>query len=866
MERRNMLSKYAALVIMVLVLVAGLAACASSKDEVESPVDAVKNPTKVVRYEESNSFKNDLEAMMDYAHALQAMRWAAMCVMSNDFMYDDLSQCAPIEDVERNTTSMPRLFQIEQYIVEHADAYQEAFERLEEGGVFDDPAKTRNILSDGLAFIFGCRQSQVLGRKSVLAVMQKTGSTTNPAELERLFDIIPAEQRRGYNDAVTFWKDFSTGRLDSRANVIFQNLYTYDYINFGSTAKDMGISPAGNMSKTTADLVEKGGSLIIDVAPGNLGSSLGYAKDIWQTYQVTEEVGKHAIKGELSAEDGKKVLQQIFNLSCNYADQLKNFKETGKFEGTMNLIDDWDFFAAVDILNTAGNTMVFSDEFKQLFPPELKQQITSETVTITDKNGNQIPLIILRDNATGDIRVSFTLDKDGKIIMLPKDFGTKTLTVVDRQGRRHTKTVIVDKDKPTEVEIDLEELEEEDVTVLEDEPENGYIYLQPGSIYDKYGLSGTEEVRVRTNYLYYKAFADQESKWLSAKERSDMSQVVITYAANDTGEQRQGKVYVVCTNKDGKVLKQEVIKVTQDPKEATGDLIWATPSSISFDAEGGKQNIVLGSHPGYSFIGCVEGNDLAGWCYLEAVDSDPGSPTYAVNCEPNTTGEERSGVVTFYTANSKSALEDVLYNGVKADGTNVASTTVLIKQEATVVSGDIKIKEIMVEPHLAFRYNGGDVEYEDIFNVWEHQIKVYNVSVTKLSGDKAYVEGTYSGAIQYYNNDSQQETTVTFYIENVSQDYSKWKITSLNIDNYTHYKDTDSWGEEKQNYTATNIPCTTTGNFSSLVFTGKAADGVSGISGRSVGQGYNGYDNYKNTFESVEWEGNYTEVHITIEK
>lgn len=866
MERRNMLSKYAALVIMVLVLVAGLAACASSKDEVESPVDAVKNPTKVVRYEESNSFKNDLEAMMDYAHALQAMRWAAMCVMSNDFMYDDLSQCAPIEDVERNTTSMPRLFQIEQYIVEHADAYQEAFERLEEGGVFDDPAKTRNILSDGLAFIFGCRQSQVLGRKSVLAVMQKTGSTTNPAELERLFDIIPAEQRRGYNDAVTFWKDFSAGRLDSRANVIFQNLYTYDYINFGSTAKDMGISPAGNMSKTTADLVEKGGSLIIDVAPGNLGSSLGYAKDIWQTYQVTEEVGKHAIKGELSAEDGKKVLQQIFNLSCNYADQLKNFKETGKFEGTMNLIDDWDFFAAVDILNTAGNAMVFSDEFKQLFPPELKQQITSETVTITDKNGNQIPLIILRDNATGDIRVSFTLDKDGKIIMLPKDFGTKTLTVVDRQGRRHTKTVIVDKDKPTEVEIDLEELEEEDVTVLEDEPENGYIYLQPGSIYDKYGLSGTEEVRVRTNYLYYKAFADQESKWLSAKERSDMSQVVITYAANDTGEQRQGKVYVVCTNKDGKVLKQEVIKVTQDPKEATGDLIWATPSSISFDAEGGKQNIVLGSHPGYSFIGCVEGNDLAGWCYLEAVDSDPGSPTYTVNCEPNTTGEERSGVVTFYTANSKSALEDVLYNGVKADGTNVASTTVLIKQEATVVSGDIKIKEIMVEPHLAFRYNGGDVEYEDIFNVWEHQIKVYNVSVTKLSGDKAYVEGTYSGAIQYYNNDSQQETTVTFYIENVSQDYSKWKITSLNIDNYTHYKDTDSWGEEKQNYTATNIPCTTTGNFSSLVFTGKAADGVSGISGRSVGQGYNGYDNYKNTFESVEWEGNYIEVHITIEK
>lgn len=433
----------------------------------------------------------------------------------------------------------------------------------------------------------------------------------------------------------------------------------------------------------------------------------------------------------------------------------------------MNLIDDWDFFAAVDILNTAGNTMVFSDEFKQLFPPELKQQITSETVTITDKNGNQIPLIILRDNATGDIRVSFTLDKDGKIIMLPKDFGTKTLTVVDRQGRRHTKTVIVDKDKPTEVEIDLEELEEEDVTVLEDEPENGYIYLQPGSIYDKYGLSGTEEVRVRTNYLYYKAFADQESKWLSAKERSDMSQVVITYAANDTGEQRQGKVYVVCTNKDGKVLKQEVIKVTQDPKEATGDLIWATPSSISFDAEGGKQNIVLGSHPGYSFIGCVEGNDLAGWCYLEAVDSDPGSPTYAVNCEPNTTGEERSGVVTFYTANSKSALEDVLYNGVKADGTNVASTTVLIKQLAGSGGGNLEV-------------SGVDLKFGQI----KVQSSIYD-SPTWLSDtygyysyDKIWISDTYLTEITKTEN----SWHIEYRVDNDHSSYPRIMTVSFDLD------------------------------------------------------------------------------------
>lgn len=677
MERKNMLGRWTTLVVTALMMVAGFTACASSEEEVESPIEVVKNPTKVVRYEDSNYFKNDLETMMDYAHALQAMRWAAMCVMSNDFKYDDLSQCAPIEDMERNTTSMPRLFQIEQYVVEHADAYQEAFERLEECGVFEASSNTRGFLGDGLAFIFGCRQSQVLGRKSVLAVMQKNGSTTNTAELQRLYNLIPAEQRRGYSDAVTFWKDFSAGRLDSRANVIFQNLYTYDFMNFGSTAKDMGISPAGNMSKTTAELVEKGASLIIDAAPGSLGGALGYGKDIWQTYQVTEEVGKNAINGKLSVEDGKKVLQQLFNLGCNYADQLKNLKETGKFEGTMDLIDDWDFFAGIDLFNTTVNGAVFSDEFFQLFPPGTKEQITSETVTITDKNGNQIPLLILRDNATGDVRVSFTLDKDGNIVMVPKDFGTKTLTVVDRHGKRHTKTVIIDKD--TNIEIDMEELEAEE-TVLEDEPANGYLLLQPGSILDKFGLSGTEEVRVRTNYLYYSSHTDED--WIATSVKSDISQVSIRLAANDTGQERKGKVYVIATNKAGKPLKTEVINVTQMPKEATGDLVWTTPTSVSFDAGGGKQNIVVNHHPLYSFIGCMEGGDLAGWCYLESIDSEAGSPTYVINCEPNDTDKERSGTVTFYTANSRSALDAVLYSGAKPDGSTVAATTVLIKQEA----------------------------------------------------------------------------------------------------------------------------------------------------------------------------------------
>lgn len=836
----------------ITITLAAITACSSANEEISSPIETVKNPTKVVNYEDSKYFKDDLETMMDYAHSLQAMRWAAMCVMSNDFKYDDLSRPATIEDVERNTTSMPRLFQIEQYVVEHAAEYEAALERLEQGGALDDPAKTRGPLGDGLAFILGCRKSQVLGRKSVLAVMRKTGSTTNTAELQRLYNLVPAEQRRGYSDAVTFWTDFSAGKLDSRANVIFQNLYTYDYMNFGSTAKDMGISPAGNMAKTTADLVEKGGSLIISAAPGNLSSSLGYSKDIWQTYQVAGEVGSNLFSGKLSTEDGKKVLQQVFNLACNYADQLKNYAETRKFEGTMDLIDDWDFFAAVDVLNTTVNGSVFGDELLQLFPPELAEKIVPQVTFITDKNGNQIPLVILRDNTTGDVCVSYTLDKDGNIMMVPKDFGTKTLTVVDRDGHRHTKTVLVDEN--TNIEIDMEEMEKEE-TVLEDEPSHGYLLLQPGIITEKFGLSSTDEIRVRTNYLYYTCHT--EDKWISASPKTDISQVVVRLAANDTGEKREGKVFVIATNKAGKPLKTEVIEVTQMPKEAAGDLIWTTPTSVSFAPDGGKQSIVVNHAVGYSFIGCMEGSDLAGWCYLEATESDAGSPTYIINCEPNNTNEERSGTVTFYTANSKSALEAVLYSGAKPDGTTVAATTVLIKQEAGGES-DFEVNLITIAGHFkTVDHNGNENMGENLGGAV--QTKDGGSFTVTTKGKGLHIEGS---GTTYPMTGMTFHTHISLDIDDVSLiESQKSTITNLNLVTDTEsvytYGEKTTTSEGGAQLTAANIPMSD--DYAGLKYW--KGSGITGYSWSSTTTYHDGRTE-TSTMYIVENPANYIEVWI----
>lgn len=854
METKKRLGGWLALLWAALLTV-GFVACSSSEDSVigpDGPTAQVNSPTKVVPYEKTTTFQNDLDALATYALDQRALRWAYLLMASNGNI-ESAPFSASVEDIDGKVGQMVSeyMYGILEHMSENAEAYEEAFNRLADYGVLDkeNGQKTRGYKSDIIEFGLGVKKAEKMGRQSVMAILRSGGWATNTGKLTELYNTLPSSLTCGYSNASDFWADFSAGKIDSRSNQVFINLYTYDPMDFGAKADDLGVTPARNMAVAGADLINKGLNVVLDACP--LATQLSYGKDLYGAVDATANLIQNGdVKGFMQNMTGN-----LINYGRNWSkivDKMKN-NEMIYWEAAD---DFWDNYGQ-DIATVLNNDVVFGSDFKESLDHGSGEHLIPNIIKTRDANGKEISLVIILDEKTGQLTGGYVFDENGNIIADPKLPGIKKITVVDRNGRRKTKTVVVPPDEPTELVVDLDEGEQ----VLEDEPADGYIYLQPGSIYDEYGQSGTEEVRVRTNYLYYKAYADSESKWLSAKEYSDMSQVSITYAANDTGEKRQGKVYVVGTNKDGKVLKQEVITVTQDPKP-TGDLIWTTPTSVTFDGAGGKQNIVVNHDPNYSFIGVLEGNDLSGWCYLESVDSDPGSPTYVINCEPNNTGEERSGVATFFTANSRSALENVLYNGAKPDGTTVASTTVLIKQEATVVSGDIKIVEIEVEPHLAYRFNNGSVEYEDIFNVWEHQMKVYNVSVSKLSGDKAYVEGTYSDA----NNGLQQETTVTFYLENVSQDYSKWKIVSLNIDNFLNYKGSDSWSEEKQIFTATNIPCTSIGNFGSFLFTGKAADGVSGISGRSTAKGNNGYENYTNTFESVEWEGNYIEVHIKFEE
>lgn len=786
--------------LFLLVAVSLLTACSSSKedsvDTIDIPVDKVKNPTKVSSYEGSATFKNDLDALVTYMLDQRAFRWSYLIMASNGN-----SETAPfsatLENIDGDVGKIASefLYGILDHFIETSEAYEGAIERLSDYGIIEKEigSKTRGYKSDIFDFSLSCKKARSMGRKSVMAILRSGGWSTDTGKLNELYKTLPSNLTRGYSNATDFWSDFSAGKLDNRSNQVFVNLYNYDPMGFGATADDLGVTPARNIAIAGGDLISKGMNVALDACP--FATQIGYGKDIYNSLNATSDL--------ITKGDVKGFIQNMTNNLTSYGnDMIKIVNKMKKndviyWEAAENFWSEY----GQDLANVFINDVAFSDEAKEAMDKGKGAHLIPNIVMTKDANGQEIALVLIYDEKTGQLTAGYVFDKDGNIIADPKLPGMKKITVVDCNGRRVTKTVTVSGDEPNPVIVDMEEGN----VVLEDEPADGYLMLQPDKIYDEYGLSGTHEIRVRTNYLYYSS--STEEKWIATSTKTDISLVTIKLAANDTGEKRTGKVFVYGTNKDGKVLKKEVINVIQEPKPAKGDIVWTEPVAVAFDADGGKQNIVVGHFPGYSFIGCMEGSDLAGWCYLETAYSPAGEPTYTIKADPNTTGEERSGTVTFYASNSNSALENVLYNNAKPDGETVAETTVIIKQKA----GEKKEESLIWNIEIDFGIKTTLISEYDNFTIWDDDNGTFNSYIKVDKKEKSY---HISGLKEEASSKEEAKRTIEFDLAYDGNNYG----------NITNLKVTCDWKNlsgdyEGSNYTYTLHAKTIPVNYNSYIGT-----------------------------------------------
>jgi len=647
-----------------LILMTGLCACSSGNDEPEpdlKPGDTVTDFKQVKQYSATAQFQNDLDALVTYAFDIRAVKWTYYLMASNGKNGEPFS--VKPEDIEKTKDSKAYaegLYDIIDDIVERSEQYEEALQRLEDSDVLTRPtSQTRGILSDAIDFMFSCKKTQTMGRKSVVTVMRELGWTNDAKKLKEVYDGLPSNLKRGYSNSNDFWRDFSKGNLDSRANQVFVNMYNYADPSFGDKARDLDITPGKNITVAGAELIEKGSALVIDASP--MSAQLGYGKDLYNSVKATEDLFKKGdVKGFMQnvtgnlinyGRDAAKLAHKMQGLDIIYWDAADNF---------------WDNFGK-DAATIYANDIAFESYLK-----EDTGELIPNMVRTRDKNGQEINLLVMVDTQSGKTIIGYVFDKDGNIIANPELPGNKQITVVNRNtGKRTTKTVPVPEDGETVVETEFDEV------VLDENPKDGYIEVK-SSPFSIPSTGGNYKAMIVSNYLYYTCASKDD--WLSASIASDVNYLYFKASTNDTGKERRGSITVSATDSKGKVLKSAVLTVVQQIPEKKEEWISATPSSLQFDAKGGKQEVVIDHSNALNYVVPVIGDDLAGWCDLTWKETATGW-NIVVDVTPNDTGQERSGTFTIYAAASEEYRDRAIKEGV-FDPDVVQATTVIVKQEA----------------------------------------------------------------------------------------------------------------------------------------------------------------------------------------
>ena len=652
------------LTLVILVVTALISVSCTKESDIPDPDlkpgDVVTDFKKVTQYSASKQFQTDLDALVTYALDIRAVRWAYFQMASKGLGSTEPFSATPddIENNEKCKIGVKNLYDMIDQIVERADQYEEALQRLEDSEVLTrSTTTTRGVLSDAWDFMFSCKKTQTMGRKSVVTIMRDLGWTSDAMKLKEIYDGLPASLRRGYTNSNDFWHDFSKGDLDSRANQIFTNVYNYADPEFGEKARDLGITPGKNITVAGAELIEKGAALVIDASP--MSTQLGYGKDLFGAVKATEDLIK---KGDV-----KSFMQNVAGNLINYG------RDAAKLAHKMQGLDIiyweaadnfWDNFGK-DAATIYMNDIAFGDLEKG------GAELIPNMVRTHDKNGQEINILVMVDTQSGKTIIGYVFDKDGNIIANPELPGQKQITVVNRNtGKRTTKTVPVKKDEETEVETEFDEEK------LEENPVDGYIEMNPKSLGDE-GTGGNYKAMIVTNYLYYTCKTEED--WVSASVASDVNYLYVKLSKNETGKERSGKVTVSATDSKGKVLKSTVLVVKQTLPEPSEYWVSATPSSVVFDAKGGKQEVAIDHSYELNHLDIDWSDELNGWVKIDWKETAIGW-NVVVDADPNSTESERSGIITVYAGASEEAIQKAK-NG-NLDPELVAKTNIVVKQAA----------------------------------------------------------------------------------------------------------------------------------------------------------------------------------------
>lgn len=857
-----------------------MGACGETDDEEESGGETSSELIEVparsqdVWVSAKDISDDDLTLLVDLTVKMEYMRVQFIKMLSNNFEGDGLfcghgDKTNPDPTMETFTDLMVK-----------ADDYLAAMERLEEAGMLT-PTTRASYMNNTKKIVQAGKKENERALEEIqdnLAKLSKSGKYDNRAQ-EELYDFyrqLEPEKAKaiGAENARDFFTRLNNGELNSYATNISHiwrdaGIINSDlrddqkgsrvgaYADVAYTGHPEYLKSAYRVSSEVAVAVGEMYLTAVDKIAGGYGAKVIEWGDFVKDRLQLLEMGKKAVKGEL---DWQEVNSFIVN---QYAGKIKESLKTVLGEEAEGLykefIDDTvetlvDNFTEQLVAESTAKVNPDTEEGKKKLDDMVNLSgravldIFSDMSSWTEKP----KVIIIIDDATGKVTMAHP-NEQGRVTV-PTFAGSKTITVLDGKGNRLTKKINAEEGyNAVNVRTKL----------------NPYIVCSPSPISLK-GEADYVTTTVITNCKYVKYRVVKQEPWFTVKIENVGSsglstrylQLTVSAKANDTGQKRSGSVVVEGYDDNASGAKPTAtftLQFTQyTPLKGT---ISATPSTLSFEAEGSSQTVQL----------TIEDLEYYGG-YVDATSEDWLSVTTGKNdqititAKTNNTGEERTGIVYAYGTNVPNpSKEDIITTPIQV--TQKAGSQQITQVEISSIRFKSAIKTYCTEYH--YTHDGeNDKTQEHVSDseggYFDQSFTIESISYN-FTGSSLHLEGKYEDRGDLHE--------ISFDVTGITGDYKEARVTNLTCKRILSPKSV--FGYDKYNFTAsyTNIPISkiSKSNASNpltlrgLTFEGKVADGM-GISGHSCEKyttdGWGGYTHYH--FDYLNDGENYANLEINF--
>ena len=636
-----------------ILLMMVLAACSSGDDiDIDEDLVAVPGYESAKWVTDKDIHEDDIDLLIDLAARIEFMRLDLIQMLSNNFEGKLFCGVGPKTDPKPSTDCFTTMMIKEK-------EYLAALDRLEKTNLMT-PTTTRSDVGNVRKIFSASREEQERVYGLMMENLDKMNIWSNDKAQQELFDFYKDLEpdyvkQMGVKDARDFFKKLNTGQLNAYVLSV-NHIWSFngartdnsvsDYSVLAFTGKQEHLQCAYNVCSKVAVAAGElyfsgidrftggyGGKIIefgdmikkkIDDLKLAIRTATGNAsmQEI-NTYVVNRISGDvQDALGEVLGDDnfGKELVQQIVSEISDHIVKQCTVEEAEKASG-----DEQTVAKKRDEIAKAADKAIVD--------------------IVTDFKSKN--LVLITDDTTGKVTITKADDQGRALVALQP--GGKTITVINSNGERLTKHVVVT----------------EGFNSVNMQTTKASIYTNPFEL-DLAGKGDYEIAIVVTNCKYVKKRIIKQEDWWEAEllgSGKDV-QLKVTAKPNPESKARSGSLVLEAYEDNASGAKPAAtytVKFTQYAAQEEQGTLKVSPTELNFDAKGGTQRIEMET-AGYEYFGGFTDDDCDSWITCSTSNNGVN-----VTVSANTSDSPREGIVYAFVTNNANAhsLDDITYATVK---------------------------------------------------------------------------------------------------------------------------------------------------------------------------------------------------------